>query len=298
LPPTVVFASPRHLPEPASLPGRVVVLDIAFAADGSGGVSFDSVTRPFLEGLGARLALWVDHHDHPAFSRFADDERFLLRTKQQAGACPELITAELVARTGPVESLLVHQDLDGLFSAAKWILEGREPYPGADDDARAVDTRIGRPSALGVAVDQALRAGGRDESVRYRVLRFLTSGCVPESPEGRDIATLSTDFERIAEETRTHAERYKIEGRVAIVAVAPGARNIDKTYLLLLGQERAEVAVVRQSGMMTVAARFDSGFDFTRLLGLGGGMPTRVSLPEERLPDLLNAVNGRAARPR
>ena len=33
--PRVTFSSPRHLPDPATLPGRVVVLDIAFAADGS-----------------------------------------------------------------------------------------------------------------------------------------------------------------------------------------------------------------------------------------------------------------------
>jgi hypothetical protein len=294
----VVFTSPRHLPDPQSLVGRVVVLDIAFAADGSGGVSFASVTAPFIAALGDRLALWVDHHDHPEFTRFAGDDRFVLRTKQQAGACPELVTVELVDRTGPVDTIVTHLDLDGIYAAAKWLLGGREPYPGADADARAVDTRIGEPSPTGKAVDQALRASFRDESVRFRVLRFLTEGARLQSAAGQDILELSQSFERIAEETRAYASRYRVEGKVAHVTVAPGARNLDKTYLLLLGQEKAPVAVVSQSGMMTVAAAFDSGYDFTRILGMGGGMPTRVSLPVDRLGDLLAAINGPGTAPR
>jgi hypothetical protein len=56
-----------------------------------------------------------------------------------------------------------HNDFDGLYAAAKWILGGVEPYPGADDDARAVDTRTGHPSARGERIDRALRIDGRDE---------------------------------------------------------------------------------------------------------------------------------------
>ena len=35
--------------------------------------------------------------------------------------------------------------------------------------------------------------------------------------------------------------------------------------------------IVRDSGMITLAAAFDCGIDFVKLLELGGGMPTRVS---------------------
>ena len=34
---------------------------------------------------------------------------------------------------------------------------------------------------------------------------------------------------------------------------------------------------------MSIAARFDSGLNFVSLLNLGGGMPTRVSVPRARL---------------
>lgn len=290
--PQVCFASPRRLPDPASLTGRVVVLDIAFAADGSGGVSFDTVTRVFLEGLGDRLAAWIDHHDHPLAAHYNSDERFLLVTKQEAGACPEMITPELVERVGPVQTLLAHLDLDGIYAAAKWILGGHPPYPGADEDARAVDTRIGTPTPLGEAIDFALRAAYRDDSLRHRIIRFLTTGCSKKGQDWELIAEARDTFAAMAERTRELAATYRIEGRVALVRVPPRAGRVDKTYLLLLGQELAEVAVVQQSGMITVAAGFDSGYDFPDLLGLGGGMPTRASAPEDRLPQLLKKLNG------
>jgi hypothetical protein len=47
------------------------------------------------------------------------------------------------------------------------------------------------------------------------------------------------------------------------------------------------VAVVRDSGSLSIAANFDSGLDFVKLFGLGGGMPTRVSLPDARRDEVL-----------
>lgn len=288
------FASPRKLPDAETLTGRVVVLDIAFAASAGGGVSFETVTLPFIEALGPRLAAWVDHHDHPAHPRYQGDERFLLTTKAQAGACPEMIDPALVARVGPIQTLVTHLDLDGLYAAATWLLEGSPPYPEAHADARAVDTRMGAPSPIGQAVDQALRARYRDDSLRFRVLRFLTHGCDQRSAEWAEIREASARYEEMAQNTRQVADRYRIQGRVALIRIPPGARDIDKTLLLLLGQERADVAVVQQSGMITVAAPFESGLDFPTLLGLGGGMPTRATAPEDRLPTLLEALNGPA----
>jgi hypothetical protein len=48
---------------------------------------------------------------------------------------------------------------------------------------------------------------------------------------------------------------------------------------------------VHDSGMVTIAASFDSGWDFVELLGLDGGMPTRVTVPEARLDEALEAIN-------
>src|SRR5689334_697883 len=59
----LAFASPRKLPKAEQLKGRVVVLDVAFASEASGG-GFAKLTKPFIDKLGSRLAGWVDHHDH------------------------------------------------------------------------------------------------------------------------------------------------------------------------------------------------------------------------------------------
>src|SRR5262245_15829196 len=135
--PALAFGTPRKLPKPRDLKGRVAVLDIAFAA-GAGGASFDKTTAPFIEALGERLAIWVDHHDHVMHQKFVDDPRFVLSTKAEHGACPEMVTEALCARVGHVDTICCHTDFDGLCSAAKWMREGVEPYQGADDDARAI----------------------------------------------------------------------------------------------------------------------------------------------------------------
>jgi len=98
--PHLAFASPRLLPKADKVPGRVVVLDIAFAATVGTSVSFELITLPFLTGLGDRLAAWVDHHDHERHAEYAHDSRFVLSTKAEHGACPEMVTEELVRQTG------------------------------------------------------------------------------------------------------------------------------------------------------------------------------------------------------
>ena len=55
----LAFASPRKLPKPSGVNGKVVVVDVAFASEASGG-GFEKITKPFIEGLGTRLAAWVD----------------------------------------------------------------------------------------------------------------------------------------------------------------------------------------------------------------------------------------------
>ncbi len=281
----VVFASPRRLPSPRELAGRVVVLDIAFASEGIG-KGFKKTTGRFIEQLGARLARWVDHHDHPAHVEFAGDPRFVLATKAQHGACPEMIDPELVRDTGPIDTILAHFDLDGLYAAAKWLLEGREPYPGADDDARAVDTRIGEVGPEATRIDKALRAHYRDEALKQRIIRYLITG-LPAGGDRDAIVHAAADYDRTAVRAGEIAERYRIEDDIAIVEIPSGAGDFDKTELLLLGQTRATVAVVVDGGNVSIAAAFDSGLDFVALLELGGGMPTRVNIPNKRLPDAL-----------
>jgi len=287
--PRVVFSTPRTLPPAASLDGRVVVLDIAFAAEGLG-TPFEEVTGRFLHDLGDRLAAWIDHHDHELHDRYKDDPRFVLATKAEHGACPEMVTPEIVERTGPVDTIVAHMDLDGLYAAAKWLLGGREPYPGADEDARKVDTRIGKPGAQAMLIDHALRARFRDEALKHRVVHWLVGG-LKDKEHRKVIAEAAAEFEGMHAETERLTSKYRVSGRVALVDARTAKGPYDKTELLLAGQKKAEVAVVRDSGMVTIAAAFDSGWDFVALLALGGGMPTRVSVPESRLADVLEKIN-------
>ena len=293
--PFLSYGTPRKLPKARSLPGRVVVLDIAFAAEGAG-ASFEKTTKPFIDGLGPRLAMWIDHHDHVQHAAYKHDARFVLSTKAAHGACPEMVTPERVAQAGAIDTVCCHVDFDGLCSAAKWIRGGVEPYPGADDDARAIDTRIGTPSERAETIDRAIRARPRDDGLRGIIVRFLAEGATDKG--------LLSEIERVAdalrameEEARRLAARYVIEGSVAVVDGRAAKRSYDKTFLLLLGQERARVSVVHDEVTVTVAARFDSGIDLLRLFGLEGGMPTRVSLPSQRLEDVLQRLRSLDALP-
>ncbi len=296
----LAFASPRKLPKTSELRGRVVVLDVAFASEASGG-GFEKITRPFIDGLGSRLVGWVDHHDHKLHADYASDPRFVLATKAEHGACPEMITPEVVARIGPVDTVVCHMDFDGLCSAAKWLREGIEPYPGADDDARAIDTRIGTPSTVGVRFDRALRARRNDTALYGLIVRHLATGLADASLWG-PIDEAAKELKAIEEETRKIAVNYEVielSGGVAkttaFVDASERHGKYDKTQLLLLGQERAGMALLIDRDTLSLAAGFDSGLNFLTLLGLSGGMPTLVSVHKDRFREVLERLGASTA---
>jgi hypothetical protein len=289
--PELSFASPRKLPKPRDLKGSVAVLDIAFASE-AGGHSFESTTLPFITGLGPRLVAWVDHHDSAHHARFAGDPRFLLTTKAEHGACPELITPEVVARAGQVDTLVCHVDFDGLASGAKWIRGGVEPYPGCDADARAVDTRIGTPGPIAVRIDRALRARPRDQALFGLIVRLLAGGLADRSL-WEPIDAAGAELAAMEAETRRLANGYeRIANELVIVDASPGKRRgaYDKTLLLLIGQERAKMSAVIDADNVTFAAGFESGVNFLTTFGISGGMPTRVSIHRSKLPEALAAL--------
>lgn len=291
------YLTPRTLPPAQQLSGRVAVLDVAFCSEG-GGLSFEKVTLPFIRGLGSRLAAWVDHHDHERHVDYAGDPRFILATKAQHGACPEMVTPAVVASAGPVDTVAVHLDLDGLYSGAKWVRGGVEPYEGADADARAVDTRRGIPGPIAQRIDRAIRARFRDESLKHLVIQFLVGGADRRkgSVHWEEIETAAREIDPLLDASRRMANEYQVRDGVAYLDVA-GVRGFDKTELLLLGQERAPVSVIRDSGALTIAADFDSGLDFVKMFGLGGGMPTRVTVPDARFEEVMKKLSATAKPP-
>jgi hypothetical protein len=292
---SLAFGTPRKLPRAAELRGRVVVLDIAFAYDtGDSSDKFDKITKRFIDGLGPRLAAWVDHHDHARHADYAKDARFVLTTKAEHPACPEMVTPELVQRIGPVDTICCHTDFDGLCAAAKWMRAGVEPYPGADEDARAIDTRIGAPSAIGERFDRALRGRPNDEGLFGIIVRHLATGLsdaglwaiIDEAgaaylAQEEEARRLARDFQRV---------RGVPHGVAFVDVTSTRKRNYDKTLLLLLGQERETISIVVDGDSVSLAAPFKSGVDFLALLGLSGGMPTRVSVPKARLPEIWKAL--------
>ena len=292
--PELAFATPRKLPRAHDVRGRVVVLDVAFASEASGG-GFEKLTKPFIEGLGGRLAMWIDHHDHLLHAEYAKDARFVLATKAQHGACPEMVTPELVARAGEVDTIVCHTDFDGLCSAAKWMCGGREPYPGADDDARAIDTRIGKPSPVAERIDRAIRGKPRDNALLGLIVRHLASGLrdpalwTPIDEAASRLGALEAEARRVSEQYK----KLQLKGpfkTAAFVDATPSHGQYDKTLLLLLGQERAHVALVVDRDTVSLAAPFDSGVNFLTLLGLSGGMPTLVSIPKTELKTALTKL--------
>ena len=296
----LAFATPRKLPHARDLKGRVVVLDVAFASDASSG-GFEKITLPLIEQLGPRLAGWVDHHDHVMHERYRSDARFVLSTKAEHGACPEMVTPALVERIGPVDTIVCHTDFDGLCSAAKWQRGGLEPYPGADDDARSIDTRTSTPGPIGLRFDRALRARSRDTALFGLVVRHLTTG-LEDASLWEPVDSAAAELAPFEEAARKIADRYRVAELAPSTAVPAALRSLsfvdateqhgkyDKTLLLLLGQERANLALVVDLDTATLAARYDSGMNFLDALGISGGMPTLVSIPKKRLLDSLRRL--------
>ena len=285
----LAFASPRKLPKPRELRGNVVVLDIAFASE-AGGKSFETVTLPFIKGLGPRLRAWVDHHDSSHHAAFAGDPRFTLSTKAEHGACPEMVTPEVVERAGRVDTIVCHVDFDGLASGAKWMLGGVEPYPGCAADARAIDTRIGTPSPIAYRIDRALRAKPRDSALFGIIVRHLATGLADASLWG-PIDAAGAELAPLEAEARRLALRFeRIEPGLVFVDATQRNGPYDKTLLLLIGQERAAISAVADGDSVTFAASFTSGVNFLEAFGISGGMPTRVSIQRTKLEEALRSL--------
>jgi hypothetical protein len=223
----------------------------------------------------------------------------VLATKAEHGACPEMVTPELCARVGAVDTIVCHTDFDGLSSAAKWMRDGIEPYPGADDDARAIDTRLGTPSATARRFDRAIRARPRDVALLGLIVRHLATGLADDSL-WQPIDRAGAELEAVERTTQELARAYKRIDlpkavvpnvtSIAFLALPATKRRYDKTSLLLAGQRLASVAVLVDGETLTLAAPFDSGVSFLQLLNLSGGMPTLVSVHADRLEEALQCL--------
>lgn len=280
--PIVWATHPRHLPKPPG--GRVVVVDVAFAA----GNQFRSKTLPFIRKLGDRLVRWVDHHEHrEGWKQFKDDPRFLLVPNREAHACPELLNAAFIQQAeaaGPVDAIVAHADFDGMIAATKWRLAGREPWPGADEDARAIDSP-GRGHALtskgeryAMALEEA--SGSLEREARKDFMTRLADAIAL----GEESIGLSDEIDTLvesAEAARSRAlqmveecGREEVPGVYVIRASRPLENRVRK-YLLMAAEVRAPIGALYepdpQGGAWVTAATFDERIDLEAIAGFEGG---------------------------
>ncbi len=296
--PIELVGSPSHLPRISK--GRVAVLDVAFAS----GEKFDLVTDPFIQGLGDRLALWCDHHEHAlGWSRYRSDPRFLLVPNREAHACPELVTPEVARRAGKVDKLVVHGDFDGLLTAVKLMRQGEAPYPEADEDARAVDSPgrghhlSERGRRLAWAIDEAVATFTAGERRDFLV---AIAGSLVESSEPPALAARIDQAVREAEGALAEAEelsashsRQELPG--VLVVRLPGRRKGRvRKAILRWAEERAPVAVVIETEpnhTWLTAATFAQDIDLGTVELLDGGRSDfRYAEPKGPVDPILRAL--------
>ena len=281
--PAVIFVQgPSRLPAPPKGDAGVVVLDVAFAS----GDHFERVTEPFIQALGSRLLLWCDHHEHPqGWARYQSDPRFLLVPNRLAHACPELITPETARRVGKPGSLFVHADLDGVLTAAKLLRGGVEAWPGADEDARAVDSPgrghalSDRGEKLALAIDEALAvftAGERRDFLKALVFG-LAAGDLPAelADQVERSAERSLEAVKAAAELASSCGRAELGG-LFVIRVAGRRKGRERKALLRCAEERAKIGVVVEEDAASghawlTAATFDEEADLGDIPGLEGG---------------------------
>jgi hypothetical protein len=297
---------PRHLPKAPG--GRAVVVDVAFAAAGQ----WRSKTRPFLDALGDRLALYVDHHEHKeGWAHYAGDPRFVLVPNKIAHACPELVTPDVVARAGAVDVVVGHHDFDGLLSAVKFVRGGHAPWPEADEDARAVDspgrghTLSSTGERLALAMDESAVSMPREAALAFndRLAAQLVRGPVLDVGLDEEVAALARAARVAEDEARAIVEqRGKLEAPgVFVVRVNAKQDNRMRRNLLVLAEERAPIGALwepdPQGGAWLTAATFDEGLDLEDVDGFEGGRSDyRFARAHKGGLDLVEALSGYVLR--
>ena len=279
IPELVWVTHPRHLP--AAPRGRAVALDVAFAASGQ----WKSKTQKLIDALGDRLALWIDHHEHKeGWAAYLADPRFVLVPNRVAHACPELVTPERVAGAGPIDAILAHADFDGAVAAAKWLKGGVEPWPGADEDARAVDspgrghTLSERGARIAWALDEASASykQSRELELLTRLTRALAAGDLdPALDDELDTLAKGARVAEVATRALAQQKGALVAPGLFLVRVDEKPDNRTRRNLLVYAEEQAPIGALLepdpQGGHWLIAATFDEGLDLADVEGMEGG---------------------------
>jgi hypothetical protein len=285
----VIFATPFRLPKTSDLGQSVVVLDVAFCATGAKR-SYEEITLPFIQTLGDRLKLWIDHHDHERNADWVNDHRFVLVSRLDHPACPELVTPERVQAAGRVDTIICHHDFDGIASAARFLRGGIDPYPGCEADARAIDSRVGQASERALRLAGAL-AVRHDDVLRRLVLGSLVNGR-ESSEQAKQIDRAFQSYKQRSHRAKMLAAKGERIGALLVLDHRGNKEKVDRTVALLEGQKRAPIALfLGDDGRLTLACDADLNLDFCEVFQTGGGMKNRVTLSMDRLDEVIRKLH-------
>ena len=225
------------------------------------------MTEQFIAQLGDKLVMWYDHHE--GWPMYINNEgRFAIHPTHKACA------VYLGRRSGSVRV----------------------------QDAIVADTREGELSETGTLIANAIKANMADDEIRLTAVKLLMN----DKEQLPALQEAAKKYEAIQEETAWLATAYAINGNVAIVDIpgeyfrtygteAPVGHDYDLTQLLLAGQKLATFAVAKtinpltSEEMVTIATQ--SGINLVKLFGLPSGAPFRVSLPANRLEEVVEKLH-------
>ena len=171
-------------------------------------------------------------------------------------------------------------------------------------DAVAADTRTGELSTTATLIDHAIKADMDNDEVRLAAVRLLMG----DESKRPALEAAAKTYALVIKETEWLAGYYNVdvEKDVDFIDVTDtyyktygtdgSLHEYDLTKLLLAGQEHAAFAVVKtknpKNGVEMVTIATKSGVNLVKLFGLPSGAPFRVSLPADRLEEVMEKLNG------
>jgi MoaA/NifB/PqqE/SkfB family radical SAM enzyme len=250
--------------------------------------SFLQTTAAFIQYLDDHLILWVDHHPHNCWLNYRKDPRFVLADLASIQSCAQILTTPFCQDIfNEVDTILAHNDLDGLLSAARFLLAGVPPYPAALMDAVAADTRVGELSELGKFLDDAIHEKPDNQSMNL-ALEFLLSGAQSRPAE---LIQLSQSY---ASRTQVESLPRQRLGNCLLADARQCQPSVDIHAELVELQQSAPVAILLHHAagrqLMTIATRAP-GLNLPALLGLPGGSPHKVTLDGGHLDEAVSLIN-------
>ena len=157
-------------------------------------------------------------------------------------------------------------------------------------NAVIADTREGELQLDGALIDEAIKSDMSNDTIREWAVKLLMG----DEDYRHPLEGAARAYTLIENETDRLSQHYEVKGNVACVDATESNHSYDLTQLLLKGQELATFAVVKtinpktKEEMVTVATK--SKTNLVELFGLVSGAPFRVTLPADRLEDVIEKL--------